>query len=267
MTNDKFIIEINKYLSIINIIFNKYSIEMNTPFWSSDPTILLKKEFITDVIPTNQMLFEEKLNAITRLVLLLTLLGYISTKSIKVVVLGIVTLVVIFVLYQMRKSKMLRGILKKEGFSNNPGDIEDSLKSQILLNPETLDIYLKSDFELNTKKNPLGNVLLTDIGDNPKRRAAPPAFNNEVYEDITNSTKKMVQMLNPGIKNTNQQLFGDLGEKFTLDQSLWSYYATPNTKIPNDQGAFADYLYGDMPSCKDGDTIQCVKDNFRYNLY
>jgi hypothetical protein len=77
----------------------------------------------------------------------------------------------------------------------------------------------------------------------------------------------MIQSLNPGIKNTNKQLFGDLGEQFEFDQSMIQYYSTPNTKVVNDQGAFADFLYGDMPSCKDGDTIQCVKDNFRYNLY
>ena len=236
---------------------------MNTLFWSNDPTILFKKEFITDVIPTDRMSFEEKMNAITRLVILFTLLGYILTKSFKFVILGIVTILVIFVIYKIRQSSSVKGILKKEGFS----DPEESLKNQILINPETLDTYLKEDFELNTKKNPLGNVLLTDIEDNPMRKAAPPSFNTKVYEDINNSTKKMVQMLNPGIKNTNQQLFGDLGEQFNFDQSMWSYYATPNTKIPNDQGAFADYLYGDMPSCRDGDTIQCVKDNFRYNLY
>jgi Family of unknown function (DUF5762) len=249
---------------------------MNTPFWSNDPTILLKKEYIIDVFPNNIMTFEEKLNAITRLVLLLTLLGYISTKSIKVVILGIVTMVVIFTLYQIQKNKTIKGILRKEGFSGSaspssspkalprPGE---SLENQVFINPETLDTYLKSDFEPNTKKNPLGNVLLTDIMDDPKRRAAPPSFNTEVYENINKTTKKMVQMLNPGIKDTNQQLFGDLGEQFQFDQSMWQYYATPNTKIPNDQGAFADYLYGDMPSCRDGDTIQCVKDNFRYNLY
>lgn len=234
-----------------------------TPFWSNDPSIILKKEHLIDIIPTRNMTFEEKMNAMTRLVLLLTLLGYISTKSIKVILLGIVTIVVILILYKMRKNKTLKGILKKEGFRNPM----ESLENQVYINPETFDTFLKTDFETNTKKNPLGNVLLTDIMDNPKRKGAPPSFNTEVYEDITKSAKKMVQMLNPGIKDTNKQLFGDLGEQFEFDQSMWSYYATPNTKIPNDQGAFADYLYGDMPSCRDGDTIQCVKDNFRYNLY
>jgi hypothetical protein len=103
--------------------------------------------------------------------------------------------------------------------------------------------------------------------DKPKRKPAPPSFSTEVYEDISNNTKKMIQTLNPGIKNTNQQLFGDLGEKFEFDQSMWQYYSNPNTKIPNDQGAFADFLYGDMPSCRGGDDIACVKDNFRYTLY
>jgi hypothetical protein len=117
------------------------------------------------------------------------------------------------------------------------------------------------------KKNPLGNVLLTEIMDNPTRKPAPPSFNTEVYEDINVTTKKMVQSLNPSIKNTNKQLYGDLGEQFEFDQSQWSFYSTPNTKIPNDQGAFADYLYGDMPSCRDGNAFACIQDNIRYNLY
>ena len=240
---------------------------ISNSFWLNSPTILFKKEVILQVVPTNEMSFEEKLNAVSRFVIVLTLLGYLLTRSLKVVYLGITTLIIIIIYYNYKITN------KKEGFS---GDSENNtngepvpfeMNQQTILNPETLETYLKSDFVETTKKNPLGNVLLTDIGDNPLRKAAPPSFNTEVYEDINNSTKKMIQSLNPGIKNTNKQLFGDLGEKFEFDQSMMQYYSTPNTKIPNDQGAFANYLYGDMPSCKDGDTIQCVKDNFRYDLY
>ena len=134
-------------------------------------------------------------------------------------------------------------------------------------NPITLESTLKENFYTTNKKNPLSNVLLTEIMDNPERKSAPPSFNPDVYEDITKSTKQTVQMLNPGIKNTNKQLFSSLTDNFYLDQSNRSFFSNPNTKIPNDQGAFADFLYGDMPSCKDGDGIQCVKDNFRYILY
>jgi hypothetical protein len=133
-----------------------------------------------------------------------------------------------------------------------------------------LQEFLKTDFEPNTKLNPFANVLLTDIGDNPERKSAPPSFNPDVYEDITNSTKKMVQKLNPGIKNTNKQLFGDLGEKFYLDQSNRNFFSTANTRIANDQTAYANFLYGNMPSSKESGidgAMQRVKDNPRYNLY
>jgi hypothetical protein len=40
----------------------------------------------------------------------------------------------------------------------------------------------------------------------------------------------------------------------------------PNTRVTNDQGAYADYLYGSMPSCKDGNAFACVQDNLRYIL-
>ena len=77
----------------------------------------------------------------------------------------------------------------------------------------------------------------------------------------------MVQDLNPSIVNTNKQLFGDLYEQFNLDQSNRVFYSNANTRVANDQGAFANYLYGNMPSCRNNDTLECVKDNFRYILY
>jgi hypothetical protein len=225
---------------------------MTSTFWLNDPTILLNKNYILQLWPISYMGIEEKLNAISRLIILLSILGFFITQSINILVVGIITLIIIIILYKTHTPLA-------EGFEQDTPKIIDG--------PKTLKQYLNNEFLSPTKKNPLGNVLLTDIGDNPNRKAAPPSFNTEVYEDISNKTKKMIQFLNPGIKNTNQQLFGDLGEKFELDQSMSQYYSTPNTKIPNDQGAYAEYLYGNMPSCRDGDAVACVQDNARYNLY
>ena len=242
------------------------------PFWANDPTVLFNKDYILQMWPLQTMTFNEKLNAISRLIIVLSILGFVITKSIRFLVIGIVTLAIIYFVYKMRKQQIVKELLNKdgndkEGFKNNDKNAYSQPSEVKITNPETLEAYLKSDFEPTNKKNPLGNVLLTDIVDNPQRKAAPPSFNTEVYEDINKSTKKMIQSLNPEIKNTNKQLFGDLGEKFEFDQSMWQYYSTPNTKIPNDQGAFADFLYGDMPSCRGGDDVACVKDNFRYTLY
>ena len=255
---------------------------MTTPiqFWSNDPTIIMNKDYILEVWPTPKMTFEQKLNAISRLIIILTILGFIFTMSAKLLLVGIITLLVIFALYKTRKQKVTKEMFQNRiAENNNPGNALASIENsgigkssggQKIVNPETLEEFLRADFEPNTKVNPFANVLLTDIQDNPERKSAPPSFNPDVYEDITHSVKKMVQKLNPGIKNTNKQLFGDLGENFYLDQSNRNFFSTANTRIANDQGAFAEFLYGTMPSSKESGPLSAmerVKDAYRYTLY
>jgi hypothetical protein len=237
---------------------------MTTAFWTNDPTILLNQDNITEIWPLTSMDYEQKLNAISRLVIVLTIFGVAVTGSLKFLTIGIFTLGAIFVVW---KQKI--GVKQKsEGFSNQPVMIASpGAAPNTTTNPITLEAVLKSDYQLGNKKNPFANVLLTEIMDDPERKSAPPSFNPDVLEDITKNTKKAVQLLNPGIKNTNQQLFGSLTDQFYLDQSNRSFVSNPSTKIPNDQGAFAQYLYGDMPSCRDGDGVACVQDNYRYTLY
>jgi hypothetical protein len=243
----------------------------DTPFWGNEPAILLNNQYIFEIFPTPKMYYEQKINAITRLVILLSVLGFIFTMSVKFLWICLVTLVIIYFVGKRNDfSPSVAGykIKKTEGFTSD-GGFGKSQKA-VLLNPETLQPFVKAEFEPVTSKNPLGNVLLTQIYDTPDRKAAAPSFNNEVYDDITSSTKKMIQDLNPTIKNTNKQLFGDLYEKFTLDQSMRNFYSTPNTKVSNDQGAFAQFLFGFMPSSHDSDAagaLQREKNSYRYTLY
>ena len=245
---------------------------MTIEFWSNEPAILLNKEYMLDLWPTSDMCYEQKLNAISRLIILVTILGYILTMSIKLLVVGIITLAVIFGLFYMKKQKVTKEMLK-EGFTiegDNVLALEAKMPNDVVVNPVTLESVLKSEFKEGNKKNPFSNVLLTQINDEPNRKAAPPSFNPQVEEDITNNVKKAVQFMNPGIKNTNFQLYGDLWENFELDQSNRVFFTTANTRVANDQGAFGKYLYGTMPSAKGStmeDNIQREKDNYRYTLY
>lgn len=211
---------------------------MTIPFWTNNPAILFNKEYLFELWPTPQMCYEQKLNAISRFIILLTVLGYILTMSKRILAVGAITLLVIFVLYSTRKEQQKT---TKEGF-----DQVMVSPSPSFTNPVTLDSVLRSEFKEGTKKNPFSNVLLTQINDDPERKAAPPSFNVEVDQDITKNIKRAVQMMNPGIKNTSKQLFGDLWQQFELDQSSRQFYSTPNTRITNDQGAYAQYLYNDL---------------------
>ena len=134
-------------------------------------------------------------------------------------------------------------------------------------NPVTLETVLRSNFHPTTKKNPFGNVLLTDIMDTPNRKAAAPSFNPDVYDDITSAAKKQTQMLNPGIINTNKQLYGDLYDNYQNDKSMMRFYSTANTRVTSDQGAYGEFLYGNMYSAKESTpegAMMRVKDNVRY---
>jgi hypothetical protein len=237
---------------------------MAIQFWSNEPTILFNKEYIFELWPTANMCYEQKLNSISRLIILLTILGYILTMSKKILVVGILTLLGIFILYSMRKQKVTKGMLENFDVQGNEvtGLFDNKPKSYI--NPVTLDAVLRTEFKEGNKKNPFSNVLLTQINDDPNRKAAPPAFNVDVDEDITKNVKKAVQMMNPGIKNTNHQLFGDLYQNFELDNFLRPFNSCPNTKISNDQGAYSQYLYGQMYSAKESTpegNMQRIKDN------
>jgi len=184
-------------------------------------------------------------------------------------VVGLLTLVVIFVLFKMRKQKVTKEMLD-EGFRNAQINVQGSPISDSYINPVTLDSVLKTEFKEGNKKNPFSNVLLTQIMDEPDRKSAPPSFNVDVSEDITRNIKKEVQMLNPSIKNTDKQLFGDMWQNFELDQSNRVFYSTPNTRITNDQSAYGQYLYGYMPSSKESGAdaaLARVQDSYRYTLY
>ena len=238
---------------------------MTTPFWFNDPIILFNKESILEIWPTQQMSFEAKLNAISRIVIFMSLLGFIFTRNLKLIIIGIVTLAIIFTLYKLRKQSII-----KEGFSVNPSMQPSPLSpAPMTTNPVTLETVLRTEFHPTTKKNPFGNVLLTDIADNPNRKAAAPSFNPDVYDDITSSVKKQTQMLNPDIINTNKQLYGDLKDNYDLDNSMMRFYSTANSRVENDQGAFSNWLYGQMPSGKssgpDG-ALARVQDSYRYTL-
>lgn len=238
---------------------------MNTTFWLNNPTILFKSEYIKELYPINGMTSEQKLNAITRLIILLTFLGYLITQRFKIVITGVVTLGVIVILYYTTRNTKLKNNLKNNMVENfgNIGNV----------NSEKLDCYnvLKKSYTQPTSQNPLMNVLLTEIHDNPQRLEGAPAFNKSVENSINDNTKKFVENQfgdnsGPG-SDIDKKLFKDLGDSFEFEQSMRHFYATPNTKIPNDQGSFADFCYGDMISCKEGDPLACTRNNPRYNNY
>ena len=214
---------------------------MTEIFWLKDPMSLLNKNYITNVIPSQDLSYDAKLNAITRLIIIICLLGYLLTRNIRIIISAIISIIGIIIMYNINKGKQnqkkIIGKALKEGFN-----------SDILYN------LSKSSMTTPTKENPLMNVMLPEIQDNPKRNMAAPSFAPKVEKEINESVKK----------NLDPKLFQDLGDNIEFDSSMRSFYATANTQIPNDQKAFAEFCYGGMKSCKEGDGLACHTKNYRH---
>lgn len=219
---------------------------MTNTFWLNDPTILFNKEYITELWPTEKLSMAAKLNAITRTVIILGILGYFVTRSFKIPISAVVTLIILIIIYKTQqknnttKDRYTKNLVK-EGFTNSPlyqGEPEQ--------------------FTRPTPSNPLMNVLLPEIKDNPTRKAAAPSFNPVVEKEIND---------NVGNVGIDPRLFVDLGDKLSFENSMRQFYSTANSRVPNDQTAFAEFCYGNMPSCKEGDGLQCIKDNPRWINY
>ena len=206
-----------------------------TEFWLENPNILLNKSYITEIWPKDDFDLARKLNAITRIITIMGILGYYLTKSPFIPVSAIVSLIVLVIIFKS-KNKII-----KEGF---PNGIDNN-------NSPNLKEILKKEFTMPTQKNPVMNILMNEYTDNPKRKPAAPIYNEDVHQEMNQKAKS----------KTDPRLFKNLGDNISFENSMRSFYAMPNTEIPNNQKDFALFCYGNMPSCKDGDDLQCSKNN------
>jgi hypothetical protein len=178
---------------------------------------------------------------------------FLYTKSVRILVVGAVSLFFIFMLHKSKKVETDAVKTKKEGFDSPATDYK----------PEDLEkVFRKPD-----SSNPFGNVLVTDYIYDPQRKPAPPAYNQNVNEEIIEQAKEFVRKSNPDQPDLSEKLFQDLGDQYVFEQSLRPFNSTASTTIPNDQQSFSEFCYGSMVSCKEGNAFACVKNNSRYNNY
>lgn len=205
-----------------------------TVFWLNDPSILMKINDITSFFPKKSDNMEEKLNAITRTIIILTSLGYLYTQSENIAISGVLTIGIIIGLYLVKTGKFGTSV---EGYKNK-------------------EVYetLTKNFTAPTEKNPLMNVTPMDYTENPERKRALPSYNNCVTEDLNKKIKNNIEKS----MEVDNRLFNNLGDNLVFDQSMRNFYTTPNTEIPNNQKSFTDFCYGNMPSCKDGTSSMCI---------
>jgi len=240
----------------------KEPIAMVVPFWSNNPNILLNSEYLFELFPTEDMSFEQKLNAVSRMLVLLTIMTFLYTKSPHILLVGAVSVFFVYLLFKHKSAEKDEIKQKKEGFGAQR-NFDATTPAQMLYKVDKpVEVFQRPD-----AGNPFGNVLPTDYIYNPKRKPAPPSGNSNVAADIVEQAKQFVRNANPDQPDITEKLFKDLGDEYVFEQSLRPFNSTASTTIPNDQQSFSEFCYGGMVSCKEGNAFACAKGVARYNNY
>ena len=181
----------------------------------------MDKDHIKEFWPTKEMSYINKFNAITRLVILLSVLGFLVSKNLKFLLTGIITIVVMVFFYK------------------TPNTEKFTVET-----PKPISL---SDFTQPTTSNPLMNVLLPELNGNPQRKQAAPSFNRITETSINDSVRKQNKI--------DPRLFNGMKNDYDLELSMRNFYTNPNTTVPNKQNEFAQFCYGDMISAKEGNPL------------
>jgi len=218
-------------------------------FWGNNPNELFAPTNILELFPVSSMSYNQKLNAVSRMVIILSVIMYFILRTWRVVVIGFMTLGAIWIIQHNNKKK----VRFAEGFKNNPA--EDYVENHLIPN----DLFSEP-----TNQNPLQNVMLTDYSAPNDKKPAPPSYIPETQDEIIRNTKIMIDQVNPEQPKLSDKLFRSLEDNLVFEQSLRPFNSNPSTTIPNDQGAFAEFCYGSMVSCKEGNPFACARNLARH---
>jgi len=186
-------------------------------FWIDQPTILFNSEYIKEIWVYSSMDRNQKLNAISRLVILLSLIGYFCFNTYIIFILGLILLGVIVIIQKTPR---------KEGFK----DLEDYQRIQ--------------------SNNPVQNVLLTEYKYNKDKKSASVKYDNEKEKNINQTAKNFI--LQENIENSDiGKIFSNLGDMFEFEQSMRPFFTNPVTSVDQTEyNDFLDFCFGTLESNK-----------------
>jgi hypothetical protein len=231
----------------------------NIPFWSENPNALLNPAHITEFFPSDDMTYNQKLNAITRAIILLSLLLFVWTQNPRSVLFCIASIFAIYLVHYYQSLEKKKSEKRKDAFTGLTGQNKDTDPAFSVIDRDLDGVLAQELFDTPSPNNPFSNVLVSDINDNPSKKPAPPAYNDITNKTILAAAKEAVIQANPDQPEISEKLFMDLGEQLTFEQSMRQFYSNPSTTTPDDQKAFAEFCYGSMISCAEGNKFACAR--------
>lgn len=208
-------------------------------FWGRDPNAFLQSS--PELFPMQEMSFDRKLNAMTRLitVVFLILVTVFPKSRMRLVIAMVGTLAFLYIYWASVGAV-------KEGFltETNPGAAE-----------------LAEVFDPPTEEAPMGNVRPVDFHrPSPKKPAAPgsfPVVRRQILDTFKSSWEKMFS------KEVMDRVFSSPDGVRIFKDSVRPFYSLASTTIPNDIREFYDRTH---PGASSQSHVRGDVRGTRYNM-
>lgn len=198
--------------------------------WYKDPAGFMRDANAAYFIPSKDAPLEDQLNAVMRFAIYFTLVLLIIKRDINLLFIVIVVGAATYVI--------------------NESNVSDERHKQRTM--EHLKLAQDKDGQIctrPTKDNPFMNVTLEDLREFPNRPKACDITHKQVQKEVEDAH--------------DFNLFRDVDDVYGRKTSSRQFYTMPNTTVPDDRTAFAEWLYKTGPTCKEGNGLQCHQNQLR----
>ena len=208
---------------------------------------LFNLDYLNKILPTNNMKYPEKINAVVRLSIYIGVILALLNSNFLYIYIPIITMLITYFLYifrieELENARALQGANTK--LSNMKQETLNNIVSQNMIgnhNESFTDILNISHCAKPMINNPFMNRLLFD---SKTRDIACDVINPETRIDID--------------KEYNKYCIKDVSDIWNHNSGRRQFYTMPNTNLINNQSAFANWLYKMPSTCKEGNGSQCI---------
>lgn len=238
------------------------NMDKGTKYWFENMNELINIDNMNQFLPSREMVYPAKVNALVRLSWYIGLLAGIFTSNYLYLYIPIITMIVTYVLYLFRHEELQTVLTQQKiekALQKQTNKLSSSSSSSTSLPIQKIDSKLIEKFQdyLDT------NGLVTRPSDNN------PFMNPMPFDD--RKRFPAVPILSNPINKAEIELaydkgnWRDVNDVWDRNNGKRQFFTMPWTTYPNDQGSFANWLYKTPQTCKEGNGAQCVANVFDIN--
>ena len=217
-------------------------------YWFHDIAgTLFNLDYLVKIFPTGDMTYAEKINALVRLSIYIGIILALFYANYLFIYIPIITMLATYILYlfrieQLENSRATQGANAKLYAVPPSTMISLTKKNMIGQDDKSFESILNIQHcSKPSNNNPFMNPLI---------------FDSRLRDSACDSIKPENQLQIE--KEYNKYCIKDVSDIWNHNSGRRQFYTVASTTYPNDQGAFANWLYRRPPSCKEGNGAQCI---------